>query len=63
MVKVKFLEPLFAEQTKTHYLKGAEVKIPKDLAERHGPEGTGLLEILEDQGDEKPAPVKVKKDK
>jgi hypothetical protein len=57
MKKVKFLEPLFAEQTKTHYLKGAEVSIPNDLAERHGPEGTGILEIL---GNEDPSPTKNK---
>lgn len=54
MVKVKFLEALFAEQTSTHYLKGAEVFIPKDLAERHGVNGTGLIEVLEDQTEKKP---------
>jgi hypothetical protein len=53
MVKVKFLEALFAEQTKTHYLKGAEVEVPEDLAKRHGKEGTGLLEII-NESEEQP---------
>jgi len=62
MVKVKFLEPLFAEQTNTHYLKGAEVMVPNDLAKRHGPDGTGLLEILPDEGDApKAKPTSAKK--
>jgi len=51
MVKVKFLEALFAEQTNTHYLKGAEVEVPADLAKRHGKEGTGILKIIEDVPD------------
>lgn len=46
MVKVKFKEALFAEQTNTHYLKGAEVEVPEDLAKRHGKNGTGILEIV-----------------
>jgi len=58
-VKVKFLEALFAEQTNTHYLKGAEVEIPADLAERHGKDGTGILEIIED----KPKAIKLDKAK
>jgi len=45
-VKVRFLEALFAEQTNTHYLKGAEVYIPEDLAKRHDKGGTGILEII-----------------
>ena len=46
MVKVKFLQALFAEQTNTNYLKGAEVEIPEDLAERHGKNGTGIIELI-----------------
>ena len=54
MVKVKFLQALFAEQTNTHYTQGAEVRIPNDLAERHGPEGTGIVEFIEDDGSPDP---------
>jgi hypothetical protein len=60
MVKVRFLEALFAEQTNTHYLKDAEVKVPADLAERHGENGTGLLEIMEEENHTEP-PVKRKR--
>jgi hypothetical protein len=60
MVKVRFLEALFAEQTKTHYLKGAEVSVPNDLAERHGKQGTGILEVIPDEEDPKPAKPKGK---
>lgn len=58
-VKVRFLEALFAEQTNTHYLKGAEVEVPEDLAKRHDKDGTGILEILSDVPETK-APPKVK---
>jgi hypothetical protein len=58
MVKVRFKEALFAEQTNTHYLKGAEVRLPNDLAERHGENGTGLLELIEDDGSPDP-PVEI----
>lgn len=47
-VKVRFLKELFAEQTNTHYLKGAEVEVPEDLAKRHDKSGTGILEIIPD---------------
>lgn len=63
MVKVKFLEALFAEQTNTHYLKGAEVKVPADLAERHGKDGTGILEIIEDIPEKAEKATKVEKPK
>lgn len=48
-VKVKIITPFFAEQTKTHYLINAEVSIPKDLAERHGAEGTGFIKVIPDK--------------
>ncbi|MEO6522247.1 MAG: hypothetical protein ABIN91_11255 [Mucilaginibacter sp.] len=48
MKNVKIITPFFAEQTKTHYTEGAEVKVPNDLAERHSSEGTGFLDILPD---------------
>ena len=54
MVKVKFLQELFAEQTNTHYLKGAEVEVPADLAKRHGKDGTGIIQVIK----EKPEIVK-----
>ena len=60
MVKVKFKEALFAEQTKTHYLKGAEVEVPNDLAERHGKQGTGLLEVIHEEEEPKTSKPKGK---
>jgi len=45
-VKVKFLEALHVEQNSTTYLKGAEVEVPQYVVDRHGPDGTGLLELL-----------------
>jgi hypothetical protein len=45
-IKVKFLESLHVEQNSTTYLKGAEVEVPQYIVDRHGPEGTGLLELL-----------------
>lgn len=63
MVKVKFLEALFAEQTNTHYLKGAEVEVPADLAERHGKDGTGLLELMDNIPDRSEKAIKLEKAK
>lgn len=57
MLKVKIITPFFAEQTKTHYLKDAEVDVPNDLAERHGKDGTGFIKVLPEQE----APKLVKK--
>ncbi|AMR34133.1 hypothetical protein A0256_23125 [Mucilaginibacter sp. PAMC 26640] len=45
-VKVRFLESLHVEQNSTTYLKGTEVAVPQYVADRHGAEGTGLLELL-----------------
>jgi len=45
-IKVKFLESLHVEQNSTTYLKGAEVEVPQYIVDRHGPDGTGLLELL-----------------
>ena len=45
-IKVKFLEELHVDQNSTTYLKGAEVEVPQYIVDRHGPEGTGLLELL-----------------
>ena len=49
MVKVKILTPFFAEQTSTHYTKNALVDVPADLAERHGENGTGFIELVPDK--------------
>jgi len=45
-IKVKFLESLHVEQNSTTYLKGAEVEVPQYIVDRHGLDGTGLLELL-----------------
>ena len=45
-IKVKFLESLRVEQNNTTYLKDAEVEVPQYIVDRHGPDGTGLLELL-----------------
>lgn len=45
-MKVRFLEALRVDQNSTTYLKGAEVEVPQYIIDRHGPDGTGLLELL-----------------
>jgi hypothetical protein len=60
MKTVKIKTAFFAEQTSTHYTVGAEVKVPSDLADRHGDKGTGFLDILPDDDEKAGATDKAK---
>jgi hypothetical protein len=45
MVNVEIISDFFVAATSSHYFKGWIGEVSNEIAERHGKEGTGMLEL------------------
>jgi hypothetical protein len=48
MKKVKVLQSFFVTSKSTQYLKDWKGEVSNELADRHGPDGTGFLDVIGD---------------
>ncbi|WP_084286746.1 hypothetical protein [Pedobacter nyackensis] len=48
MVRVRILIDFMVSASSSMYVKGWEGEVSNELADRHGPEGTGFLELIAD---------------
>ncbi len=60
MVKVEILSDFFVEAASAHYVKGWKGEVSKELAHRHGHEGTGFLKELPEDAELTPVPIEPK---